>query len=157
MATQWAQAVRGQIALIILVIFHCREGKVCVTGIVLGSHGSAATISAPRFNFGYWPESHCSPAFPNLGGIPPPGNIVYKKRHQAQQLMKTTPTLPDYPTMLCPLAWQYLLCDPLTFPFHPSGNICTSSHWYSVWAPWIMPPGSLPEGDLQTQGNLCGL
>lgn len=88
--------------------------------IVFGSHGSAATISALLFNFSYWPEPHCSPAFPNLGGIPPPGNMVYKKRHQAQLLRRPTP---HYPSP----SWQSLLCDPLyPFPFHPSSNIPTT-------------------------------
>lgn len=68
--------------------------------IVFRSHGSTATIFALRFNFAYWPEPHCSPAFPNLRGIPPPGNMLYKRRHQAQLLTETSPS----PTLQ--LSWQ---------------------------------------------------
>lgn len=102
---QWTQTILRQIALIISVIFHYLKSEACARCIVFKSHGSAATISALLFNFGYWPEPHCSPAFPNLGGIPPPGNMVYKKRHQAQPLVEisTPPLLPLHPI------WQYLL------------------------------------------------
>lgn len=91
----------------------------CEGHCVFGSHGSAATISALLFNFGYWPESHCSPAFPNLGGIPSPGNIVYKRRHQAQQLAETTPTLLLSPTTLHPPGNTYFLIHSSLFPFTP--------------------------------------
>lgn len=130
--TQWAQNVLGQIALIAIVISRSRKGKVCERGIVFGSQRSMATISAPPFNSGYWPGSHCSPAFPNLGQIPLSGNIVYKRRHQASATPKSpsiyfflwstlafptgdipSASLPagvrhplDYPTREC---WRWLL------------------------------------------------
>lgn len=100
---------------------------------MFGSHGSAATISALLFNFGYRPGPHCSPEFPNLGGIPPPGNMVYKRRHQAQPLAETTETPPP-PTSYPSPSWQYLLCDLLyPFPFHPSSNIPSTPLpcWYT--------------------------
>lgn len=61
-------------------VFHYLKSKVCMRCIVFGSRRSAETISTPGFDSCYWAEPHCSPAFPNLGGIPPPGNMVYKRR-----------------------------------------------------------------------------
>lgn len=89
--------------------------------IVFWSHGSAATISALQFNFGYWPEPHCSPAFPNLGGIPPPGNMVYKRRHQAQPLAETPPATLHPPGNIYCMISSTLFPSPLEqYPVQPS-------------------------------------
>lgn len=128
--TQWAQNVLGQIALIAIVISRSRKGKVCERGIVFGSQRSMATISAPSFNSGYWPGSHCSPAFPNLGQIPLSGNIVYKRRHRASATPKSPSIYFSYdPLLLSPLALSLLPLSQLGFGI-----------------PWIIPPGSFGDG-----------
>lgn len=129
-------------------------------GIVFGSHGSAATISAPLFNFGYRPGSHCSPAFPNLGGIPLPGNIVYNRRHEAQPLGHHPNPLPfpDYPFTL--LAISIFV---IHFPFTPLAMSRPRLSLPVLGLPWIIPAGSRTERrraplssppDLLTHGNL---
>lgn len=83
---------------------------------------------------------HCSAAFPNLRGIPPAGNMVYKPRHRALQL---TENAAFYPSP----SWHYLLCD---LPFshsHPSGNIKP--------VPLSNPPRSQMFWPLDTQRVLC--
>ncbi len=141
MATQWAQTVLGQFFLIILVIFHYLKSKVCARCIVFGSHGSEAAISALLFNFGYWPEPHCSPAFPNLGGIPPPGNMVYKKRHQAQPLRRPPPvTLHPPGSIHCVIRSTLFPFTSLAIPVYASPCLL------ALGVPWIIPPGSLKEG-----------
>lgn len=111
-------------------------------GIVFGSQISVATICAPPFNSGYWPGSHCSPAFPN-GGIPLSGNIVYKRRQQARPPYPQAPLLTLQPTAPLGISF-FFIYDPLLLSPLAESRLPPSQLGLGV--PWIIPAGGGTEG-----------
>lgn len=130
----------------------------CAEHCVVWSRSAAAISARPLLDFSFQAGTHCSPAFPNLRGIPPAGNIVYNRRQQAWMLAPTLSSLHrclDYSTMEAREV-RVGVCPSLIWPLHrwkfsnagqsdESLQYGHSSQWGPLWSSSLMLPRTSPD------------